>query len=107
MWHGPFTLTNHTVLKASPCTAIFGLDMLFDIPFLTDWNKTGEYRQRQTNLNTECENKTCKDWDYKVGNKVLLQKDGIIHKSESHYERDPWTITSAHTNGTIRVQCRS
>jgi hypothetical protein len=26
--------------------------MLFDIPFLADWNKIGEYRQRQTDRNT-------------------------------------------------------
>ena len=31
--------TNHTVLKASPRAAFFGGNMLFDIPFLADWNK--------------------------------------------------------------------
>ena len=31
--------TYHTVLKASPGAAIFGRDMLFNIPFLADWNK--------------------------------------------------------------------
>ena len=75
--------------------------MLLDIPFLPDWNKIGDYRQHQTDLNTNHENRTRKDWDYKVGDKVLLGKDSILCKSESHYERDPWTIT---TNGTIRVQ---
>ena len=34
--------TYHTVLKASPGTSIFGRDMLFDIPFLVDWNKIGD-----------------------------------------------------------------
>jgi hypothetical protein len=29
----------HTVLKASPGAAIFGCNMLFDIPFIADWNK--------------------------------------------------------------------
>ena len=29
----------HTVLKGSPGRAIFGRDMLFDIPILADWNK--------------------------------------------------------------------
>ena len=96
--------TYHTVLKASPGAEIFGRDMLFDIPFLADWNKIGDYRQRQTDLNTEHENRTCKDWDYKFGDKVLLRKGGILRKSESRYDRDPWTITSVHTNGTIRVQ---
>ncbi len=28
--------TYHTVLKASPGAAIFGRDMLFDIPFIAD-----------------------------------------------------------------------
>jgi hypothetical protein len=79
--------------------------MLFDMPFLADWNKIGDYRQRQTDLNTERESRTRKDWDYKVGDNVLLRKDGILRKSESQYERDPWTITSVHTNGTIRIQC--
>ncbi len=73
----------HTVLKASPSAAIFGWDMLFDIPFLADWNKIGDHRQRQTDLNTDRENRSHRDWDYKVGDKVLLRKDSILHKSES------------------------
>ena len=75
--------------------------MLFDIPFLADWNKIGDYRQHQTNRNTQCENKSHVDWDYKIGDKVLLCKEGILCKSESKYHHDPWT--TVHTNGTIRV----
>jgi hypothetical protein len=37
--------TYHTVLKASPGAAVFGRDMLFNIPFVADWHKTGEQRQ--------------------------------------------------------------
>ena len=66
--------TYHTVLKASPGAAIFGRDMLFDIPFLADWHKIGEHRQRQTDRNTERENRSCCDWDYKIGDQVLLRK---------------------------------
>jgi hypothetical protein len=36
--------TYHTVLKTSSGAAIFGRDMLFDVPFLADWSKIGEYR---------------------------------------------------------------
>eukprot|EP00804_Cyclotella_cryptica_P020424 CCRYP_014403-RA/>CCRYP_014403-RA protein AED:0.31 eAED:0.31 QI:0/-1/0/1/-1/0/1/0/103 len=78
--------------------------MLFDIPFLADWNKIGEYRQHQTDQNTKQENSSRRDWDYKVGDQVLLRNDGILRKGESRYESDPWTITSVHTNGTIRIQ---
>ena len=50
--------TYHTVLKSSPGAAIFGRDMLFDVPFLADWKKIQEYRQSQTDRNTARENKT-------------------------------------------------
>ncbi len=36
--------THHTVLKALPGAAIFGRDMLFDIPFIADWKIIGEHR---------------------------------------------------------------
>eukprot|EP00804_Cyclotella_cryptica_P024667 CCRYP_001651-RA/>CCRYP_001651-RA protein AED:0.48 eAED:0.51 QI:0/0/0/1/0/0/2/0/64 len=29
--------TYHTVLKTSPGAAIFGRDMLFDVPYIADW----------------------------------------------------------------------
>ncbi len=63
--------TNHTVLKASPGVAIFGRDMIFDIPFIANWNKIGDYRQRQTDLSTERENKKRVNYDYKVGDRAL------------------------------------
>ena len=56
--------TYHTVLKTSPGAAIFGRDMLFDVPFLADWKKIGEYRKMQTNKSTARENNTHIDWDY-------------------------------------------
>eukprot|EP00804_Cyclotella_cryptica_P012813 CCRYP_010570-RB/>CCRYP_010570-RB protein AED:0.45 eAED:0.45 QI:86/-1/1/1/-1/0/1/5/145 len=95
--------TYHTVQKTSPGAAIFGRDMLFDVPYIADWSKIGEYRQIQTDNNTRRENAS--RINYQPGDKVLLQKDSILRKTESRYESDPWTITSVHTNGTIRVQC--
>ena len=44
------------------------------------------------------------DYDYKVGDKVLVIYEGILRKAESTYGKEPWTITTVHTNGTIRVQ---
>ena len=81
--------------------------MLFDVPFIADWSKIGEYRQKQTDKNTRRENDTRIDWDYQSGDKVLLRKDGILRKAERQYESDPLSIKSVHTNGTIRVQRRT
>ena len=38
--------TYHTVLKSTPGAAIFGRDMLFDIPFVADWNEIGPRNQK-------------------------------------------------------------
>ena len=97
--------TYHTVLKASPGAAIFGRDMLFDVPFIADWKQIGENRQRKTDLNNDNENKKRVDYDYKVGDKILIRKDGILRKAESIWKKELWTITTVHTNGTIRIQC--
>jgi hypothetical protein len=79
--------TYHTVLKASPGLAIFGHDMLFDIPFIANWNKIGDYRQCQTDLHTACKNSKQVDYDYKVGDKILLTEEGILRKAESPYSK--------------------
>jgi hypothetical protein len=81
--------------------------MLFDIPFIADWQKFGEHRQRLKDLNNARENKGRIDYDYKVGQKVLLQKEGILCNTESRWHMKPWLITSVHTNGTITVQHRN
>jgi hypothetical protein len=88
----------HTVLKASPGVAIFGRNILFNILFIADWNKIGDYRQRQTDLSTARENSKQVDYDYKVGNKVLLTQEGILRKAESPYSKEPWTITTVHSS---------
>jgi hypothetical protein len=72
---------------------------------LADWNKVGDYRECQKDRNTAPENKTRVEWDYAVGDKVLVRKEGILHKSESKYEKEPWTVSQVHTNGMIRIQC--
>jgi hypothetical protein len=95
--------TYHTVLKAFPGEAIFGGDMLFDIPFIAGWQKIGEHRQQLTDLNNTRENKGRIDNDYKVGQKVLLRKEGILPNAECRWHKKPWLIMSVHMNGTIMV----
>jgi hypothetical protein len=81
----------YTVLKASPGAAIFGQEMFSDIPFIADW-KIGEHRQRivtppvkmRAGLIMICQ----------VGQKVLVQNNGILHKAELRYLKEPWTIMS-------------
>ncbi len=80
--------TYHTVLKASPGAAIFREDMLFDIPFVADWKQIGDYRQHQTNRSNKHENNKRVDYDYKVGDMILIQIDSILRKVESIWKKN-------------------
>ena len=51
-------------------------------------------------------NKLQVDFDYRVGQKVLLFKDGILRKAEDPYE-GPFVIADVYTNGTVRIQRRT
>jgi hypothetical protein len=77
--------------------------MLFDILFIADWQKIGEYRQKLTDLSNAHENEGRIDYDYEHGQKVLLRKEGILGNAESRWHKKPWLITTVHTNGTITV----
>jgi hypothetical protein len=77
--------------------------MLFGILLIADWKKIGEHRQKLTDLNTAHRNEGRIDYDYKVGQKILVPNKGILRKAESRWQKDPWTITTVHMNGTITI----
>ena len=95
--------TYHTVLRSTPGAAIFGRDMLFDIPYIADWKAIGKRRQDSVNQNTARENTRRLDFDYVLGQRVMVRKDGILRKAEDRYV-GPYVITQVHTNGTVRIQ---
>ncbi len=71
---------------------------------MADLHKIGEQRQLLTNRGNQQENPKQIDYNYKVGDKVLVINEGILCKAEFAYSKEPWTITTVHTNGTIRIQ---
>ncbi len=96
--------THHTILTLLPYAAIFGRNMLFDLPYLADWTAIGQRRQDIANKTNARENAKRTDFDYQPGQKVMLIQDGrILRKAEDRY-LGPFVITSVHTNGTIRIQ---
>jgi hypothetical protein len=82
--------TYHTVLKASPEAALFGLDMLFYIPFLSEWIEIGDQRHIKQISTLNMNNSHAVIGTTKVSDKLLLRKDGILCKSE---RSDPWAST--------------
>jgi hypothetical protein len=95
--------THHTVLGTTPGAAIFSRDMLFDIPYIADWSKIGKRRQQQVDRSNTTENKNRIDFDYRVGTKCVLIKDGLPRKAEDK-NTGPYLITEVYSNGTVRIQ---
>ena len=77
---------------------------MFDLPYLADWTAIGQRRQLLVDKTNERENKRQIDFDYLVGQKVMLEQDsGKLRKGQVKFI-GPYKITSVHTNGTIRIQ---
>ena len=98
--------TYHTVLKTTPGAAIFGRDMMFDITYIADLTDIGKRRQALVDQNNARKNKRRIDFDYAVGQKVFLKKDGILRKAEDKHS-GTYVITQVHTNETVRIQRRT
>ena len=95
--------THHTVLGMLPGAAVFGRDMLFDIPHLADWKAIGERRQHLVSQNNLRENLKRVDYDWAVGDKCLIIQDEVQRKA-SDINIGPWVVTTVHTNGTVKIQ---
>jgi hypothetical protein len=95
--------TYHTTLQASPAQLVFGRDMILPITFKADWTRIKEQRQQEIRRNNQRENNSRINHQYSVGDKVLLQKPGILRKL-SVPRTGPQKIIKVYTNGTVTIQ---
>ena len=92
--------TYHTTLEATPAQLVFGRDMMLPISVQANWARIQDKRQTEMIRNNMRENKGRIDHTYKVGDKVLLRKEGTLRKLSS--PRDgPHLITRVYDNGTV------
>ena len=100
--------TYHALLGSSPGAEIFGRDMLFDIPYSAHWSEIGRKRQAQVDKSSVTKNQNRIDFDYKIGQKIFLIKDGIYHKSEDN-NIGPYTTTDVFVNRypAISLSCET
>ena len=81
---------------------IFGLDMILPITYIVDWGSIRQKKQTQINKDNACEKKHRVDYDYKVGDKVILTKH-TAYKYEAPYT-GPFVITRCWTNVTVLLK---
>ena len=72
--------TYHTTLEATPGQLVFGRDMLLPIKFQADSARTRKKKPETTERNNAAENAKRHTHEYKPGDKVLLEKPGIVSK---------------------------
>ena len=96
--------TVHTTLKVTPAQAVFGRDMLLNIPVKVDWKEIKNNKQKEINRNNSKENKNRIPHDYHVGEKVLIRKRTQSKYGECPCWERPYRITRINDNGTVRIQ---
>ena len=94
--------TYHTTLQATPEQLVYGRDMIFNIKHEANWKAIVDRKQRKIDKNNKYENARRIAHDYKVGDKVLLERHHA-RKMERPYD-GPYVITNVYNNGTVTVK---
>ena len=94
--------TYHTTLQATPGQLVYGRDMIFPIQHLADWQLIKNRKQQLIDKNNVRENAKRVDYDYKVGDQVLIYTPDP-NKMEQPRE-GPYPVVQVHTNGTVTLQ---
>jgi len=76
--------------------------MIFDIKHTANWEYIRARKQQLINKNNERENSKRIEYEYQVGDKVLL-RTGTENKYEQPYS-GPHPILKINNNGTVRIQ---
>ena len=95
--------TCHTTLRATPGQLVFGRDMILPIKFNADWALITQNKQNLIDASNKQENKKRIAHIYRIGDKVLLTKPGILRKLSTP-RTGPYVVQQVFTNGTISIQ---
>ncbi|EJK49804.1 hypothetical protein THAOC_31285 [Thalassiosira oceanica] len=88
----------------SPGALAFGRDMLFDLPFIADWQAVRENRKLLIDENLRRSNQKRRAFDYQPGQKVLKRRPGILRKLGGPRFDGPFDIVSVHVNGNATIR---
>ena len=95
--------TVHTTIGATPSQLVFGRDSILNKPFTPDWDKIREKKQKLINKNNKKENEKRIEYEYKVGDKIMLKTESKTKYGEDQYE-GPYVILRINDNGTVKFR---
>ena len=94
--------TYHTTLKASPGQLAFGRDMILPINIKADWAVIAQRKQELINKSNMRENSKRINYNYKPGDKVMVELPGINPKLSTP-RTGPYVVSNVNDNGTITI----
>ena len=95
--------TYHTTLRATPSQLVFGRDAILYTKFEANRYLIRKRKQALINKNNEAENSKRKEYQYQIGQKVIVRQDPSRKYGTNAYE-GPYEITHINQNGSIRIR---
>ena len=95
--------TVSTTTQATPSQLVFGRDAVFNIPFKANWDYIRQRKQNIINKNNDRENSKRLNYQYKVGQKILVETYSKTKFGQAEYV-GPYPIVRINNNGTLRYQ---
>ena len=95
--------TYHTTLQATPAQLIFGRDMIYPVEYVAEWDVLRQKKQKIIDQNNVRENSRRIDFDYRVGQKILIINTDIQRKLDNP-TTGPYEITDVFSNGTVTIR---
>ena len=77
--------------------------MVFNIAHEANWKDIQDRKEKLIKYNNQKENSKRVKHEYRVGDKVLMQRTNSTCKLERPYD-GPYEITKVFTNGTVAIQ---
>ena len=95
--------TVSTTTRATPSQLVFGRDAIFNIPFKANWDFIKQRKQEIINKNNKKENSKRLDYEYKIGQKILVETYSKTKFGQAEYV-GPYPIVTINNNGTLRYK---
>ena len=93
--------THNTTLKYSPGHIVLHRDMIVQTQKMINWELIKQNKHNVAVRNNLRENSTRLEWDYRIGDKVLLD---YKHRKLDNPYLGPYDIIGIKSNGTVRIQ---
>ena len=74
--------------------------MIYPLQYIAEWDVIRKRKQTLIDTSNTRENNTRVEWDYKVGEKILILNKEIQRKLDCP-TKGPYTITVVHSNGNV------